>query len=953
VDPLTYINVLIIDDEEEIVSLFSKMLSRSTFPFFSVTTCYDLEYLNCNINSSVDVVLLDLNLKSSRGLETLKRFLLMCPKTPVVVITGSTEVGLAYECFQLGVSDFIIKPNVSDILLQKVCVYSIIRHKALAELEQTQAKLSGFMDAAPIGLGTAAYRRIISVNSFLCKMLGYSEEELVGQDARIIYSDEEEYQRVGNLKYNNFREQKKVAIECKWKKKTGEIIDIYLCSNFINSEDSSANVIFTAMDITELNEAKKQIEKARDKAQNYLNIAGTMILALNNKAEVVLINKKGCEIVGLPQEEVLGKNWINNFVPLESREETWLIFNTLMFSKEVIEDHAHINWIECKGGGRRLIKWQNTIGKTNGYILSSGEDITDAHYMQEELRKSEAKYRSVVETAGEGIIITQNEVVKLINKSITDLFGYTEEDMVGHSMYEFLHPDSVDEVKSNHLKRMAGEILDSKNYVIKGFDKSRNIKYVDYRVTTVDWGGSPASLGFVSDITEKLTLEQRQHLIIDILRVLNEPYSGKQTVKTILEKIREFTGADAVAIRLKDGHDYPYFVYKGFSKEFIDAENYLCKYGADSGCLVTEPSGKPVLECMCGCVIRGYVDKSLPFFTENGSFWINGSTSLRQITPKELMGNTRNTCNTEGYESIAIIPLKAGEEIIGTLQINDKREYYFSKELIEFMERLAASIGVAVKRVWTEEALTRIEIAKTQDLLEASRFLNAGIAHELRTPLQAILNSFEYIKTVSSEECADQESQCNCKAEVSEIASEGIDRTDYAIQVLDSLAEYSKIASSSEKHLINLFIELKTILTTLRYTDQFKSFTDDTLKLEGKPIGCSIRMNRVDFQQLIVNLCKNAREAIQHDDPVIGITLYTDNNDAIIRVRDNGRGISHKIGNKIFEPFFSTKDNPESQSQGLGLAIVKNIVTAYGGTVDYNSRPGDTEFIVRFPCDKE
>jgi PAS domain S-box-containing protein len=467
------------------------------------------------------------------------------------------------------------------------------------------------------------------------------------------------------------------------------------------------------------------------------------------------------------------------------------------------------------------------------------------------------------------------------------------------------------------------------------------------------------------DITDRVVLENRQGLIIGMLKLLNGPYMGVETIKSLLEMIQESLGIGAIALRLQEGDDYPYFVYPGFDREFIARENLLCSVG-ESGCPVLQLDGKPVLDCMCGCVIRGHTDPSMPCFTVGGSFWTNSTTELLKQRGAMLPDNPiRNECNMEGYESVAIVPLRVGAEVLGSLQLNDTRSGVFTEDFMEFIEELAISIAVAVKRVWQEDKIKTLEIAKTRDLLQSSRLLNSGIAHELRTPMQALLNCFELIKEELSASCLCQE----CKAtqpcpftpilkgkinSVIDLVDDGLERTEYSVKVLNSLSEYSKIASADEVHLINVVPELKTIMRTLMYTDQFKSLGEDRFSLineTGSDAGCFVPINRVDFSQLITNLCRNSREAILHEDPLISIIVSPDSPNIKITVVDNGKGIDKSLGNKIFEPYFSTKENPEGYNQGLGLAMVRDIIAAYGGSIKYNSEPGHTEFIVTLPCE--
>jgi PAS domain S-box-containing protein len=198
-------------------------------------------------------------------------------------------------------------------------------------------------------------------------------------------------------------------------------------------------------------------------------------------------------------------------------------------------------------------------------------------------------------------------------------------------------------------------------------------------------------------------LEKRQKMVIQLLEILNHPAEKAEAIRKILLLLKEFTGFEAIGIRLKEDEDFPYYLTNGFPEDFILAERYLCARH-QNGELIRDAKGSPVLECMCGNIIRGRTDPKLPFFTNGGSFWSNCTTKLlASTTEKERQANTRNRCNAEGYESVALIPLRVNGDTIGLLQFNDTRENMFTPEMINFFERIGVSIGIAFKRAKTEE----------------------------------------------------------------------------------------------------------------------------------------------------------------------------------------------------------------------------------------------------------
>jgi PAS domain S-box-containing protein len=146
--------------------------------------------------------------------------------------------------------------------------------------------------------------------------------------------------------------------------------------------------------IRELEEQARFEEKERcekEKAQEYLDIAGVAIVAMNERGEVTLINKKGCEILGYPEEEVLGKLWFDHFLPERIREQVKRVFFDLLSGDtEPVKNYQ--NPVLTRTGEERTIAWYNALirdesGKSTGTI-SSGEDVTERVKAEEALRKA-------------------------------------------------------------------------------------------------------------------------------------------------------------------------------------------------------------------------------------------------------------------------------------------------------------------------------------------------------------------------------------------------------------------------------------------------------------------------------------------------------------------------------------------------------------------------------------
>ena len=145
-------------------------------------------------------------------------------------------------------------------------------------------------------------------------------------------------------------------------------------------------------DITDRKRVVEALRRERDRAQAYLDLAEVMMLALDSRGTISLVNRKGCEILEWPEDDLVGRGWFDTCLPDELRAETKAMF-ARFFEGTASPAHYAEHEIVTRSGKRKLIAWRNVVlrderGLVSG-TLSCGEDITEQRRAIEALRKSE------------------------------------------------------------------------------------------------------------------------------------------------------------------------------------------------------------------------------------------------------------------------------------------------------------------------------------------------------------------------------------------------------------------------------------------------------------------------------------------------------------------------------------------------------------------------------------
>ncbi len=154
----------------------------------------------------------------------------------------------------------------------------------------------------------------------------------------------------------------------------------------------------TGTDITDNIKAQANLIEAKERAERFLDVAEAIIVAIDKNAIVTLINRRGCDVLGCCEDEILGQNWFESFVPFEERRKVHSVFQKLL--KGEVQPHQYFeNRVVTKEGALLTITWHNTLQRDKkGNIigtLSSGQDITARKLAEAQMQEA----KELAETA--------------------------------------------------------------------------------------------------------------------------------------------------------------------------------------------------------------------------------------------------------------------------------------------------------------------------------------------------------------------------------------------------------------------------------------------------------------------------------------------------------------------------------------------------------------------------
>lgn len=498
-------NILVIEDHLDDYILIEKFLNEEYLQI-KLTRANSFKEAQDILGGKHDfkVLLLDLSLPDEEKYETLvSKTVALAPNTPIIVLTGITNKKFGVKTLSLGVSDYLLKDDLTSTQLVKSIFYSIERKGKDFKLSESERKYKALFDFSPLPMWVLDKHTLqfLNINDAATELYGYSEEEFLSMNIRDLWAEDSQT-IIENTWKLNYRDS--FGMMVKHNKKDGEGIYLEIKSNPIEFDGKEARVT-QAINITAQMAAEEALVSSEKRFKALVQDASDLIMILDFEGKLSYVSPSSNQMFGFLNSEMLQ----NNFFYYIHEEDVASVNEHLLKLHKKKRIQIPFYRIKTASGKWRYIETILTNlsddPSVNGLVANS-RDITEFIKQENKLISSLKRYDIVAKATSD--IITDYDIVNdkmYYNEGIENIFGYTKSEIesTGNWFNDKLHPEDKERVMKyteagNKLKTLNIKI----EYRFKCADGS--YKYVldrSYLVTDNE-GNTQRIIGAMQDITE-------------------------------------------------------------------------------------------------------------------------------------------------------------------------------------------------------------------------------------------------------------------------------------------------------------------------------------------------------------------------------------------------------------------------------------------------------------------
>ena len=486
------LNILLIDNNLEDVEIIRNMIKKyANFSAELISVDHlskGLEYLNIK---KFDIILSDLGLPDSQGIDTLKKIMDKVQDVPIIVLTGLEDETLGIQSVQQGAQDYLIKSKVEGKMLGRSLSYAIERKIKDAKLRESEERVHKIINENADGIIIVDKKGVICfVNPAAEKLFGRKKDELIG-----------------NLFGYPIGSNIATELNILHKSLKSVVVDMRVVE--IDWEGESV-YLATLRDITARKNVENRLRDAKSFTESIISNVPSILYSVDRLSQISFISPKCEKLYGYTADEFKDdptKLWVETVHPVD-RQKLDTIFEKIRngesYSIEyrIIDKEGNIHWV--LDSGNPLLDSDGKVNRLEGNI----SDITEHKLVEQALKESEERFRMVTEESIVGVYIIQNDKFVYTNPKLAQIFGYMCDEIVDKlTLIDLTYSEDRSLVGKNIRKRIKKN-MKSMQYIFRGQRKDGSIIYCESLGRFIRYKNHPAIIGTLMDITERKKMEE-------------------------------------------------------------------------------------------------------------------------------------------------------------------------------------------------------------------------------------------------------------------------------------------------------------------------------------------------------------------------------------------------------------------------------------------------------------
>jgi signal transduction histidine kinase/PAS domain-containing protein len=601
-------------------------------------------------------------------------------------------------------------------------------------------------------------------------------------------------------------------------------------------------------------------------------------------------------------------------VPLDGRCRRPSPVPSVEALQRVIDDpERQLILIDRSAPGDLAREARKVAARANGRIgvAEAGPDASDAIGplielavdLDDQVRESEARFRSIVGASADGVVVIDgNGRIRFVNPAAERLFGRPQDKLLGE---DFGHPVVAGEMAQIEIFRRGGDGV-----------------VAEVRVVETVWEGDAVTLVTLRDITDRMEAEERA-------RVLVREQTARAEADAAARRSRLVADVAGALDASLDVRDTAREAARLLVPEFAE---WCVLTGASDGaarCLAAAHR-----DSTCAAILRQRCEKDLaavapPVSSHDENY---SARSLSLIEVAETGADVELFAHL-GTEASLILPLTASGTDVGALVLGrGGHRGGFDKAEISCAEDIARHLANAVR----QSELYR----EVQDANRAKSAFLAVMSHELRTPLNAVTGFTHLLSSGVSGELNEKQLSHLERIESS---------SRHLLQLVEEILFFASLETGEGS--VNLS-QIDLAIVAKEAADALEPLAMERgVELVVNADPAIVQTDERKIRQVLLNLASNALKFTDEGTVCIRVESRPDGG-AVLTVSDTGIGIPEKHHERIFEAFWQVEDAPTRTAggTGLGLSVVKQVIDLLGGTIEVQSNEGrGSTFTVTLP----